>query len=197
MLKIGITGGIGSGKTTVAGIFKLLGIPVYDADTRAKEIMVQNPDVRTAIISLAGKKTFDHAGKLDRKYLASRVFQDDSLRQKLNAIVHPAVHADFKHWAENRKNVPYVLDEAALIFESGGYKNLDRMILITAPEEMRITRVMQRNELDRASVEARIAAQWTDRRKMPLSDYVIVNDQRASLVRQVMEIHDLLLSENM
>lgn len=197
MLKIGITGGIGSGKTTVTGIFKLLGIPVYDADTRAKEIMVENPGVRMAIITLAGEKTYDHTGALDRQYLADRVFQDDFLRQELNAIVHPAVHLDFRNWAEKQENAPYVLDEAALIFESGGDRNLDRMILVTAPREMRIKRVMARNRMDRASVEARIAAQWTDLQKMPLSDFVIVNDQRASLVRQVMEIHGLLLSENM
>lgn len=197
MMKIGITGGIGSGKTTVASIFKKLGIPVYDADTRAKEIMVEDPDVRKAIIALAGEKTYDQTGALDRKYLADRVFHDDSLRKELNAIVHPAVHLDFRKWAEKQENAPYVLDEAALIFESGGYRNLDRMILVTAPHEMRINRVMKRNGLDRASVEARIEAQWTDLEKLPLSDFVIVNDQQTSLIRQVMEIHELLLNENM
>ncbi len=196
-MKIGITGGIGSGKTTVASIFKKLGIPVYDADTRAKEIMVEDPDVRKAIIALAGEKTYDQTGALDRKYLADRVFHDDSLRKELNAIVHPAVHLDFRKWAEKQENAPYVLDEAALIFESGGYRNLDRMILVTAPHEMRINRVMKRNGLDRASVEARIEAQWTDLEKLPLSDFVIVNDQQTSLIRQVMEIHELLLNENM
>lgn len=196
-MKVGITGGIGSGKTTVTRIFTVLGIPVYDADQRAKDIMVADEGVREAVTSLFGAAAYIADEQLDRAHLASRVFREDGLREQLNAIVHPAVHRDFRNWAANWPDVPYVLEEAALIFESGGYTQLDRMILVTAPLEMRIKRVMARNRMDRGSVEARVAAQWTDEIKIPLSDFVIVNDQKASLIRQVMEIHHLLLRENM
>lgn len=194
--KVGITGGIGSGKTTISRIFTLLGVPVYDADTRAKELMTDNAKVRNQVIELLGTESYTSDGQLERKFIGQKIFNDQSLRNQLDSIVHPAVHQDFHQWAETHPDSPYVLDEAALIFESGGFKHLDKIILVTAPVEVRIDRVMNRNSMKKETVLRRIEAQWEDKKKLPLSDFVIVNDNRSPLIRQVLEIHHLLITEN-
>jgi dephospho-CoA kinase len=194
--KVGLTGGIGSGKTTIARIFSLLGIPVYDADIRAKQLMTDHPKVRKQVIELLGTESYSDDGQMNRAYIGEKIFNNTLLRNQLDAIVHPAVHQDFQLWAEAQTESPYVIDEAALIFESGGFQHLDKIILVTAPVELRIDRVMKRNSLKKEAVSNRMNAQWKDEKKLPLSDFVIINDGRSPLIRQVLEIHHLLIREN-
>ncbi len=193
MLKVGITGGIGSGKSLVSGIFKLLNVPVYDSDLRAKQVMSESADVQMQVINLLGDKAYDADGNLNRGYIASRVFSDEDMLAKLNGIVHPAVGTDFNEWCSAQPDEPYILKEAALIFEAGINTSLDKVILVFAPEELRISRVMGRDQLDEKSVRSRIDNQWDDRKKAPLADFIIVNDGEHSLLRQTMEIHNLLI----
>ena len=193
MLKVGITGGIGSGKSLISEIFALLGMPVYDSDKRAKEIMYDNDEVRSAVTDEFGAESYNGDGSLNRQYIASLVFSDDAMLAKLNAIVHPAVGADFENWSKRHKDAAYIIKEAALIFEAGINTSLDKVILVFAPEDLRISRVMQRDQIDKESVLNRIANQWSDEKKAPLSDFVIVNDGDQSLLRQTLEIHNFLL----
>lgn len=193
MLKIGLTGGIGSGKSVVAQIFRVLGIPIYDADIEARHLMQTNAFLISAMTETFGPGTYLETGKLNRPYLAAQVFQNRSDLIKLNELVHPVVHDDFRKWAA-RQNSNYVIDEAALIFESGGNKHLDQIILVTAPAEVRIQRVMQRNKSTREDVLARMANQWKDEKKIPLSDFVINNDGEHALIKQVFECHQMILS---
>ncbi len=148
-MKIGITGGIGSGKTTVCKIFETLGIPVYYADDRAKELMVTNPDLVAGIKKLFGEEAYHSDGSLNRAHIAALAFGDAAMLAQLNALVHPAVHQDGYEWAESQTDAPYTLREAALVFESGGHKKLDKVITVFAPKEMRIERVMARDKADK------------------------------------------------
>ena len=193
MLKVGITGGIGSGKSVVSGIFDLLRIPVYNSDARARQIMEHSEHVRTQIIDSFGTQAYDENGSLNRDFIASQVFSNKKMLSQLNAIVHPAVGDDFEQWCSTQEGKPYILKEAALIFEAGINKFLDKVILIFAPEELRISRVMSRDEANEESVQSRIENQWSDRKKAPLADYIIVNDGDHSLLRQTLEIHKLLV----
>ncbi len=190
-MRVGLTGGIGSGKSTVAGFFRELGIPVYDSDLRARELMETDPDLRGRIGELLGEGAYAE-GKLNRAWIASTVFGDPELLEALNALVHPAVAADFKAWS-SRQEAPYVLQEAAILFENGGHRNLDRMILVTAPEEERIRRVVSRDETSDARVRSRMQAQWGDERKIPLADFVIENVDLEATQRSVYRIHRELL----
>jgi dephospho-CoA kinase len=193
MLKVGITGGIGSGKSLISEIFALLGAPVYDSDKRAKEIMHDNEEVRRGVIDEFGAESYNDDGSLNRQHIASQVFSDDVMLGKLNAIVHPAVGTDFEYWCDRHADSPYIIKEAALVFEAGINTSLDKVILVFAPEGVRISRVMQRDQIDEESVRNRIANQWSDEKKAPLSDFVIVNDGNESLLRQALEIHNFLL----
>ena len=190
-MRVGLTGGIGSGKTTVAGYFQELGVPVYNSDQRARELMEGDKALRSAISGLLGEEAYGEAG-LDRGYIASRVFKDKALLQQLNHLVHPAVRRDFRNWAKQQK-APYVLQEAAILFENGAYKEFDRMILVTAPRELRIRRVMERDAVPRESVVARMANQWETSKKIPLADYVIENTDLENTRLQVGRIHDELV----
>ncbi len=192
MLKVGITGGIGSGKSTVCRIFETLGIPVYDADSRAKALMTQHEPVRQKIISLFGEQAYLPDGSLHRALIAGRVFQDPDLLRQLNAIVHPAVAADGEQWHLDQKGVSYTLKEAALLFESGSYRLLDYTILVYAPAEVRLQRVMERDQVNREAVQARMNKQMPDEQRFLLADFVITNNERESLIRQVLEIHQKL-----
>ncbi|MEL7120861.1 MAG: dephospho-CoA kinase [Bacteroidota bacterium] len=192
MLKIGITGGIGSGKTTVCKIFETLGIPVYYADERAKGLMINNAPLVLAIKKLLGEKAYDEKGQLNRKWIANKVFNDKSLLEGLNQLVHPAVHEDGDRWHEEQVDVPYTLKEAALIFESNGHLHLDKIITVTAPKEIRIQRVMARDQVMRAAVEARMDKQMPEAEKVKRSDFVIYNDGKHSLIQQVLKIHQSL-----
>lgn len=190
-MQVGLTGGIGSGKTTVAGYFRELGVPVYNSDHRARALMEEDEGLRKAISALLGAEAYGDAG-LNREYIASRVFKDKALLKALNSLVHPVVRQDFLTWSGQQK-APYVLQEAAILFENGAYKGFDRMILVTAPKEMRIRRVMERDSASRESVIARMKNQWETSRKIPLSDYVIENTDLEKTRLRVRQIHGELL----
>lgn len=192
MKKIGITGGIGSGKTVVSNIFKTLGCKIYNADERAKTLMDSDPEIRLQLENTFGKELFS-TGFLDRKLLAGLVFNDAEALKTLNSIVHPLVFRDFDTWVELHKNEPYILKEAAIMFESGAYKQLDSVILVHSPEEIRINRVMFRDKTDKESVLSRMKNQMSDEEKIKLSDYVIYNDDNHSLIRQVLELHNIFI----
>lgn len=189
MLKVGITGGIGSGKTTVCKIFEALGIPVYYADDRAKSLMQTVPELITAIKNLFGSEAYDPDGSLNRQYIASIAFNDPDKLQKLNRLVHPVVLKDGLSWHFSQSNVPYTIKEAALLIESGSYRQLDKLIVVTAPVEIRIRRVMVRDKVSENAVLERIHHQMPEEEKTKLADFVIVNDGTRSIVRQVWQIH--------
>lgn len=188
MLKIGITGGIGSGKSTVCRIFEQLGVPVYYADPAARHLMESNTVLREKLISEFGPQLFDQ-GKLQTKTLAAIVFNNEQKLAKLNNLVHPAVQTDFDAWALKQSEFPYVIKEAALMFESGSNKTLDAVIFVKCPMEQRIERVMLRDNLSREEIMKRINKQWPDEMKEKLSDEVIINDGSSSVIEQVIKLH--------
>jgi len=190
--RIGITGGIGSGKTTVCQIFATLGIPLYYADDRAKWLMQNDPQLVAALKDAFGEKTFTDQGTLDRAYLAEIVFNNQEQLNILNGLVHPAVREDGIQWDEQHLDTPYTLREAALLYESGIYQLLDQIITVTAPEALRIQRVTKRDGLSAEQVKARIEKQWPEEKKVELADFVIHNDGQHSLIRQVLQIHQQL-----
>lgn len=188
---IGITGGIGSGKSTVARIFGLLGIPVYSADDAAKEIMVKDQQLIGEIKAHFGAESYLDDGSLNRKYIANIVFNDKDQLEKLNSIVHPATIRDSEAWARKQKS-PYVIKEAALMFESESFHYVDKVIGVYAPESLRVLRVMKRDGVSRNEVLARMHKQIDDRIKMKLSDYVVYNDEQQMVIPQVLALHKLL-----
>jgi len=192
MLKVGITGGIGSGKSTVCQIFTQLGIPVYDADQRAKALMTTDQSLVLAIKALLGEEAYGPDKQLNRQRVTQIVFNAPEKLAQLNALVHPAVARDSQQWHEQQQSVPYTLKEAALLFEAGSYQSLDKIICVVAPEALRIDRVMARDQSNREAVEARIAQQWPQARKARLSDYLVYNDGSRSLLQQVLFIHQQL-----
>lgn len=192
-IKVGITGGIGVGKSYVAKIFKTMGIPVYDADTEAKKLMKSHPDIKENLIKEFGENTYTKEGELDNKYLAKLVFDNTEKLNKLNAIVHPVVIQHGRDWGERQKT-EYSLKEAALLFESGSYKELDYTILVTAPIDVRIARVMGRDGVDREAVLQRMAKQMPEDEKATLADFTVANDGVSALLPQIMEIHKKLIA---
>ncbi len=188
---VGLTGGIGAGKTTVARIFHSMGVPVYDSDAGAKRLMTESAPLRQAISALLGEQSYED-DQLNRAYIASIVFSDPEKLHALNQLVHPAVRADFQQWAAESA-APYVINEAALHYESGGFKSLDYMISVTATEAVRYARVMQRDDASHAQVEARMEKQWPQSKKDNLADSVIYNDGVRALIPQVVEVHQHIL----
>lgn len=191
MIVVGLTGGIGSGKTTVGSFFKELGIPVYIADTEAKQLMVRSKVIRRKLIALFGEKAYDK-GELNRPYIASKIFNDKSLLEQMNAIVHPKVGAHFKRWLK-KQNAPYVIKEAAIIFEHNKQSEYDFIITVTADKEERIKRVMRRDNAPRSKVEAIIKNQMSDEEKVKKSDYVIENQSLKFTEEQVFITHHHIL----
>lgn len=191
-LKVGITGGIGTGKSFVSKIFKTMGIPFYDADLEAKLIMVKDNNIRSALVKAFGPETYFEDGSLNRVYLSKQVFDNSQRLEMLNNIVHPAVIRAGVDWS-NAQNGPYSLKEAALLYESGSYKKLDYTILVTAPEELRIARVMKRDKVSREEVLNRIQKQMPEEEKLKFADFVIHNDEQQPLLPQIINIHHTLL----
>ena len=189
-LKIGITGGIGSGKSTVCRVFAALGVPVYDSDARAKALMESDPTLREQISTLLGEEAYAE-GRLDRAYVASRVFADAGLLTELDGIVHPAVGRDFAAWAAGQ-TADYVLLESAILFESGFAAQVDRTVTVSAPLEERIARTVRRDGSDEAKVRARVARQWSDAQREARADYVVRNDEQCLLMEQVLRLDKLL-----
>lgn len=190
-LKIGITGGIGSGKTFICRLFEALGIPVYNADEEAKRLMNTDIRIKEKLIAQFGEATYKD-GLLDRAFLANMVFSDKNKLELLNSIVHPVVIQEAKDWAE-RQTTRYSLKEAALLFESGSYKELDYTILVTAPMDIRIQRVIERDGATEQQVQERINKQLSDEEKLQLADFVIVNDGITPLLPQVWALHQKFL----
>lgn len=192
MLHIGLTGGIGSGKTTVAKIFEVLGVPVYYADDASKKLMNQDDDLKKALVKHFGEDTYID-GNLNRAYISSIVFNNPEKLALLNSIVHPATIRDAADWMRKQK-APYTIKEAALMFESGSHAQLDKVIGVQAPVAMRILRVMQRDNVTREDVLKRLDKQMDENIKMRLCDYVINNDEQELLIPQVLHLHNQFLS---
>ncbi|QGW27692.1 dephospho-CoA kinase [Phnomibacter ginsenosidimutans] len=192
MLRVGITGGIGSGKSVVARIFETLGIPVYYSDAEAKRLMNTDATLRTNIIAAFGPEAYNEAG-LNRSWLAAQAFQQPEKTQLLNSIVHPAVIAHGKQWLEQQQTA-YAIKEAALFFESGSATDIDFMIGVYAPQALRIQRVMQRDGLGRQEVLTRMSRQIEETVKMKLCDAVIQNNEQEMLIPQVLQLHQQLLA---
>ena len=195
MLKIGITGGIGSGKTTVCRIFELLGIPVFYADAQAKLVMHTDEKLRVGIIQAFGFQSYLADGSLNRKHIADIVFKDERELSTLNALVHPAVIRAFDLWALEQ-TAPYVVKEAALLFESGSDKMCDYAILIKTPDRIKIARVIERDHITEADIRLRMARQWTDEEKEKLADYILLNDEKLLLIPQILALHERFVSLN-
>lgn len=194
MLKIGITGNIGSGKTTVSKVFEVLGIPVFYADDAAKRVMVEDAILMDGIKATFGRESYFDDGALNRRYIASIVFNDEEQLAKLNSLVHPAVFRAFDEWAAQVKNAPYIMKEAALLFESDSYKMCDRSIMVTAPLELRIERVVQRDGFTREEILSRDARQFSEEKKIELADFVIRNDDTELVIPQILALHERFLS---
>lgn len=187
MIKVGITGGIGSGKSTACRVFATLGVPVFYADTTAKQLMNTDPELRESLIRLFGSAVYLPDQTIDRKYLAGIVFNNASLLDGLNKAVHPAVRKSFDQWCQ-KQDSPYILHEAAILFESGFYKMMDKTIMVYTDENERIDRVMKRDNLSREMVLLRMKNQWKDEEKIKLADYVIGNNDRELIIPQIVEI---------
>jgi len=186
-LTIGITGGIGSGKSTVCQIFKILGISLFEADLVAKTLINSNQEVRNGLIQLFGREIYGSDNRINRKMLANLIFNDDNLLKKVNQLVHPAVRNEFTNWMKLQDS-EYIIHEAAILFESGFYKMMDYNILVSAPEEMRIERVCKRENITPEKVRERMAKQWPDEEKRKLTTLEIVNDNKKLIIPQIVEI---------
>jgi len=194
ILKVGITGGIGSGKTIVSNIFHVLGIPLYNADERAKWILANDPVVKEGLIKIFGESAFDH-GILNRPFISQQVFNDKAKLELLNALVHPQVAADFKHWLIGKETYPYVLKEAALLYEAGSYKDLDTIIVVSSPLELRIKRILERDtHRTEEDIKKIMKEQMDEEEKLSRADYIIYNDEKNMLVPQIMQLHEKLKS---
>jgi dephospho-CoA kinase len=191
MMIVGLTGGIGSGKTTVAHMFRELGVPVYNSDEEAKHLMNTSKKVINAITGLFGKEAYSN-NKLNRAYIAKKVFENKALLLKLNAIVHPEVREHFLAWMKKQR-YPYVIQETALIFENLSPNFYDKIILITAPSEKRIQRIRNRDGISKKSILSRMENQWNDSAKIPLSDFVVENINLGETKSKIHEIHKRLL----
>jgi len=194
MLKIGITGGIGSGKTFITALFSKLKIPVYNSDSRAKELMATF--LKKDIINLFGEKAY-WGNRINKSFIANEIFSHPSLRKALNDIVHPAVENDFNEWCKMYSSTAtYVLKESALLFETNIYKTLDKTILVTAPITLRIERLKKRDKLSENEIKKRIDSQWSDLEKQKLADYSIVNDEKILILPQIITIHKTLINQS-
>jgi len=183
MKRIGLTGGIGSGKSYVATILERMGFPVYYSDERAKQLANEHPEIQQGLIVLFGTSIYEE-GELNRKLLAEHIFSNDQNRQKVNALIHPIVRADFTDWV-NKQKADLVFNEAAILFETGASRQFDAMILVTAPEKDRIERVMLRENCTEEEVMSRIRKQWPDAEKRKLTPFVIENDGQMPLLKQI------------
>jgi len=192
MIRVGLTGGIGSGKSLVCSILDRLGIPVYKADAEARRLMNDEPLLRTKIVESFGDQAYENEG-LNREFLATQVFGDAKKLELMNSLVHPAVREDFLKWADQHREYPYVVEEAAILFESGAFREMDQTVLVTAPEELRIKRVMERDGSEREAVLKRMGHQRKEEELLKLADHVIVNDGEQMLLPQVIDLHNKLL----
>ncbi|MFH0758793.1 MAG: dephospho-CoA kinase [Bacteroidota bacterium] len=192
MYQVGITGGIGSGKTLVCSVLNVLGIPVYHADMEARRIMNEDPVLKASIEGLLGKEAY-RDGMLDRRLVGNMVFGNRNLLEQLNKLVHPVVREDYCKWVSGWSDVPYVVEEAAILFESGANRMIDKTVLVYAPYELRIKRVMNRDSVTAENVKKRMMHQMDEEQKRMLADEIIVNDDCQMLVPQVVSLHEGIL----
>lgn len=189
-LQVGVTGGIGAGKSVACKIFRILGIPVYNADNRARWLCVNNSDLKTHIIKTFGEDAYDTDGNFDRSFMARHVFNDESKLEKLNSLIHPVVKKDFINW-QSKQTSPYTIKEAALLFEAGTYIDLDIIITVTAPDEDRVNRVILRDpHRNQEDVQKIMQKQMEQEEKARQSHYVILNDNKHLITRQIIDIHN-------
>ncbi len=194
VLKVGLTGGIGSGKSTVAQIFEVFGIPVYYADIAAKRLMNEDASLRSAIIDLFRKEAYSN-NILDRKYISSIVFSDQSKLGMLNSLVHPITKRDSEAWMQQQTG-PYAIHEAALIFEAKVADRLDHVIGVSSPIELRIKRAMERDKVSREEVLKRMGQQLDEDLKMSKCDFVLINDEQQLLIPQTLHLHEKLIARS-
>jgi len=193
MYQLGLTGGIGSGKTLVCSILEKLGVPVYYADSAARRLMNSEAKLRKSIIGIFGDEVYNGT-ILDRNLLASKVFGNQEMLERLNAMVHPEVRKDYSGWVESQKDAPYVVEEAAILFESGADRLLDGSVLVYAPEALRIQRVMKRDGVDEKSVRSRMIHQMDEDKKRERADHIIYNDEKEMLLPQVIALHNKVIN---
>lgn len=193
MLKIGITGGIGSGKTTVCKVFELLGVPVFYADDVAKSIMYTDPILKRGVLDAFGENSYTQSGDLNRSYISSIVFNDKHELEKLNSLVHPAVFRAFDTWVLSQSEASYVIKEAALLYESDAYKMCDQSILVISPIETRISRVKARDGISAEDIQLRMNRQFSDEEKMRFADHILMNDEKQLLIPQIIQLHQQFL----
>ncbi len=202
---VGITGGIGTGKSTICKIFAVLGVPIYEADATAKRIMQENENVRNGIIALFGEESFiviENINKqatnkqfiyqINRSFLAQKVFSSPENTQKMNELVHPAVRQDYQDWVSIHKDFPYLINETALLFESGRFKDLDKVITISSPLDIRIKRIKQRDNRSEEEIAQIMQKQLSEEEKIKRADFVIYNDEKQLIMPQVLAIHETL-----
>ena len=195
MLKVGITGGIGSGKSTICKVFKQLGIAVYDADARGKAVLEENEDVKEKVVEAFGIGAYNENGSVNRLFLAEQVFSKPVALEKLNGLVHPAVRVDFESWIDEQTGA-YVIKEAAILIESGAYKEVDEIIVVNANEESRIRRVMNRDQVEESKVRERMNAQLSDAERASYASHIIDNNDDQLVIPQILQIHEDIISRS-
>lgn len=184
---IALTGGIGSGKTTIAKLFETMGCLIYYSDEKAKELYYDT-EIKKRVIQLLGSDAYSASGSLNSTFIAGIIFKDKTKLESLNAIIHPALEKDFEIFVKQQPSERIIIKESALIFETDSYKKFKTIILVTAPLEQKIKRVMQRNKMPRENVEKRMSAQWPDEQKIPLASYIISNDDTEAVIPQVISV---------
>jgi len=192
MIQVGVTGGIGSGKTLVCKVFEKLGIPVYHADLEARRLMEEDQALMERIVELFGEEAY-LGGALNRRYLAASVFGNSERLGDLNALVHPVVRKDYERWLDEQTGVPYVVEEAAILYESGASRWMDLVVMVYAPERLRISRVMARDGVEEKTIRKRMTYQLDDEEKKARADLIIVNDEKERLLPQILEVHRQIL----
>ncbi|MCE7065705.1 dephospho-CoA kinase [Dyadobacter sp. CY326] len=193
-LQVGITGGIGSGKSVVCQLFSCLGIPVYNADNRAKWLTNNDLTVRERVIALLGNNAYTDTGSYNTAYVSSIVFKDENLLKALNAIIHPVVMQDTADWVRNNHQSPYVLKEAAIMNKAGDHNSLDYVVVVEAPVALRVKRILQRDQRSEEQIRAIIERQVSDEERRKLADFIVLNDEKSALIPQVMKLHEIFKS---
>ena len=192
-LLIGVTGGIGSGKSMVCRLFECLDVPIYYADSRAKWLTNNDPEIREKVVALLGNEAYDSAGQYNTRFVASSVFQNEPLLKELNAIIHPVVLRDTKAWVAQQAEAPYVVKEAAIMAKAGQSNAVDYVVVVEAPVELRIQRILQRDKRTEQEIRAIIERQVSDESRREIADYVVNNNDASELIPQVLHLHEIFL----
>ncbi len=195
MIKVGLTGGIGSGKSYVSLIFKEFNIPIYNSDIEAKKLYYRD-DVKSEMLKYFGNEVYVSSGEIDKKYLSKLIFSDKKALYKVNEIIHPLVKEHFSAWSKIHYDSAYIIKEAAILFESGAYKQLDKVVVVIAPEELRMRRVLARDNIDKKQIKEKMLSQMAESEMIKRSDFVIINDEKNALLPQINKLHQLFSKQN-